>query len=74
MQSLADKCNLRKLSLVQVGLSALNIAGIEDILKEALLLIELDISWNEMKSSQLHGLTKFLAENRQIEILNLSWN
>ena len=37
-------------------------------------LIELDLSWNELKPSMLAELTKFLKENRTLKILNLSWN
>jgi hypothetical protein len=37
-------------------------------------LIELDLSWNEMKPILLLEFTKFLKENRTLRVLNLSWN
>ena len=40
--------------------------GIEQMLREARFLVELDISWSELKPSQLLGLSSFLAENRQL--------
>ena len=37
-------------------------------------LIELDISWSQLTVQTMYELTKCLAENRTLQVVNLSWN
>jgi Ran GTPase-activating protein (RanGAP) involved in mRNA processing and transport len=38
------------------------------------MLTELDLSWNSMGLFEMREITKFLAENRSLRKVNLSWN
>lgn len=38
------------------------------------MLTELDLSWNAMGMVEMKEITKFLAENRTLRNVNLSWN
>lgn len=44
------------------------------MLKAARFLIELDISANKISSYRMLEVTRVLAQNRQLQIINLSWN
>lgn len=63
---LADSCHLRKLSLVNAGLSDQNVGELCQMIENALDLVELDISANKMSPERMLELTRVLAENRQL--------
>lgn len=73
-RALAEGCHLRKLSLVNAHLSDTNMRELCDIIKHARFLVELDISANKMTPQRMLDLTRVLAANRQLNIINLSWN
>lgn len=66
--------NLRKLTLVKVGIDTLTLKYIIEYLKKSRCLIELDISWNRLSSEDLISLFEVLSTNRLLRYLNISWN
>ena len=44
------------------------------MLEDASYLTELDLSANKMTARRMRKLTRVLAENHQLQIINLSWN
>ena len=74
MESLSDGCHLRRLSIVNGELSDITVNLMCNVIKKASFLIELDISANNITSSRMLQLSSVLAENRKLQILNLSWN
>jgi len=65
---------LRKLSLVQASLCNKDTKNLCDIIKKSELLIDLDLSWNELSSQSMLKLAETLSTNRTLKHLNLSWN
>lgn len=65
---------LRKLSLVDAGLSQSSIGALIEVIKTQRTLTSLDISWNALLPNQLKGLLQVLSTNRKLQNLNLSWN
>ena len=71
---LAEGCNLRKLALVAAGLTDSNIEELCKIVQSARFLIELDIRRNKISAQKMPEFARVLAANRQLQIINLSWN
>lgn len=71
---LSNGCHLRKLALVQSELSDQNVHKLCKVIKNARFLIELDISNNRMLPIYMLKLSSAIAENRQLQIINLSLN
>jgi len=65
---------LRNLTLANASLSDINITDLCTIIKSARYLIELDISSNKITPQRMLELSRVLAENRQLESINLSFN
>ena len=71
---LSSHCNLRKLSLVQVGLTDHNVDDLTYLLQESRFLNEFDISYNKFSLSRICEITGELATNKHLRYVNLSWN
>ena len=71
---LAQQCHLRKLSLIKAELSDSNVSDICTMLKTARFLIEFDISANKISPLRMLELSRVLAANRQLQVINLAWN
>lgn len=68
------KCQLKKLSLVRANLNVEAIEILSDIIARSKSLIELDISWNELRPVDMRGLLETIGKNRKLANLNLGWN
>ena len=44
------------------------------MIDNARFLVELDLSWSQITPLMMLNLTTHLAENRQLQVVNLSWN
>merc|ERR1719469_694678 len=69
-----SRASLNSLSLVNLSLSTSNIATIIEFLEYSALLEEFDLSWNNFRPNDFIHLAKFFSQNRNIRVLNLSWN
>ena len=47
---------------------------IVQMIDNARFLVELDLSWSQITPFMMLNLTTHLAENRQLQVVNLSWN
>jgi hypothetical protein len=74
LDSLAQRCHLRKISLVQMQLSGNMVDNLVKVIKNGKFLIELDISYNALTCENMMELLKTLAESRTLQLINLSWN
>jgi hypothetical protein len=63
---IAKGCFLRKLSLVQASLCNKDTNNLCDIIKKSELLIDLDLSWNELSSQSMLKLAETLSMNRTL--------
>ena len=74
VETLSEHCLLKKLALVDCSLSDAHLPHLLTMMSNARFLIEIDVSWSQMTPFLLLELTEFLAENRQLRIVNLSYN
>lgn len=72
--TLSQVCHLRKLSLASAELSDQNVTGLCSLVKNARFLIDFDISSNKISPGKMCELSRVLAENRSLQVINLSWN
>jgi len=73
LTELNDK-HVRKLSLIKCNLDHSNIIGLRTLIENSQVLIDLDISWNEMTVQAVADLTETLNMDRRLQYLNLSFN
>ena len=57
-----------------MGINALHLEKIAQIVDESEWLEELDISWNNLVPLHFKPLLEVLSRNKQLKALNLSWN
>lgn len=65
---------LRKLSLVAASLNKESMKKILDFVKNSKVLMDLDISYNELTFLEMGELISALPANKRLQYLNLSWN
>ena len=89
LDTLTIECQLKKLSLINANISDCKpyrehndtkgtgmtaIGSLKSLIENSNHLIELDLSWNELKPDAVLDLSESLLNNRKIQYLNLSWN
>jgi len=79
LDTLTIECQLKKLSLINANISCSMMGGtaigsLKSLIENSNHLIELDLSWNELKPAAVLDLSESLLTNRKIQYLNLSWN
>ena len=74
VEKLSENCLLKKISLVDCCLTDAHVPPLQTMIEEGRFLVELDISWSQITPCILIQLTEFLAENRQLQVVNLSYN
>lgn len=75
LTAVKEKMFLRKLSIVNASMNEHNnLALVRDIIEQSKMLIDLDISWNELRPQNIKGIIEALSKNRTLQYVNLSWN
>lgn len=71
---LLKKNSLKKLGLVDFSLTEASFETFCNLVENAPYLIEVDVSWNQLKPHSFSKLLSTLAINNKLMYLNLSWN
>ena len=79
LDTLTMEYQIKKLSLVNANISCSLLGGtairsLKNMIENSNYLIELDLSWNELKPEAMFDLSESLVNNRKLQYLNLSWN
>ena len=68
------KCYIKTLTLVNLKLTERHIDLLIDFIKESKFLVNLDLSWCEVRNASFAKLLATLAENKSLVTLKLRWN
>ena len=74
VEKLSENCLLKKISLVDCCISDSHVPPLLKMVEDGRFLLELDLSWSQITPFVLLQVTEFLAENRQLRVVNLSYN
>ncbi len=75
MQIIVEEgCPLNSLALIKCGISATVVKSVATFIQSSRTLDELDLSWNDLNPKDFTPLLENLNENKNLRILNLSWN
>ena len=69
-----EECPLNSLALIKCGISATVVKAVATFIQSSRTLDELDLSWNDLNPKDFAPLLENLNENKNLRILNLSWN
>ena len=69
-----EECPLNSLALIKCGISATVVKSVATFIQSSRTLDELDLSWNDLNPKDFAPLLENLNENKNLRILNLSWN
>ncbi len=66
LETIRDKCFLRKLELVKIGLYGDNVEQLSNIVKQSRSITHFDISWNHFVPDDMVQIIDVLSKNRRL--------
>jgi hypothetical protein len=69
-----EECPLNSLAFIKCSISATVVKSVATFIQSSRTLDELDLSWNDLNPKDFAPLLENLNENKNLRILNLSWN